>query len=512
MCYSPTLEFSSMFRNRILVRLLIAMLAAMAVVVGTSLSGTVFAARHSMHGMSDETPPNQSAPNRLADGAFGAAAANETLRLYLPGLTRSWPLETIFGIETIDLSGNLDVIANTGTTWIRRNTLPWKDIEPTQGARNWSAAASVEADMIAASSKNLKLILTIHGTPSWAQQFNNFTCSPIRTDKIEAFVAFVRDAVARYSKSPYNVKYWEIWNEPDLGRPTSSSPTLVEQPYGCWGDPSDPYYGGGAYAALLQRVTPQIRDVDPNSKVLLGGLLIGCNPDQPPAGDDCRSGRYLEGILRGGGAPYFDAVSFHAYDFFDVPSNTLGRYINNNWASASNTTGPVLIAKARYIKNLLSRYRVTGKLLMNTEVGLLCYACTVSPSQFQNSKAYYVPQAYSAAIAEGLTANVWYLFEGWFLSELNEPAYTAFKTARAKLGGVSYVSPISNSDVGTSGVSGYKFSRDGKAIWVIWSLDGGTKNVTLSGTPAKITDAVGVTISPSAAFQLTVKPLYLEWP
>lgn len=462
--------------------------------------------------MLDQTQPSQSAPSQPANGAFSAVAANGTLSMYLPILMQSWPIETIFGIETIDLSGKLDVIANTGTTWIRRSTLPWKDIEPTEGARHWSAAASVEADMIAASSRNLKLILTIHGTPSWAQQIANFTCSPIRPDKIDAFVAFVRDAVARYSKPPYNVKYWEIWNEPDAGRPPSPSPTLVELPYGCWGNPNDPYYGGGDYAALLQRVTPEIKAADPNSKVLLGGLLLDCNPDQPPPGDDCRPGKYLEGILRGGGAPYFDAISFHAYDFFDVPSNTLGRYINNKWASSSNTTGPVLIAKARYIKNLLNQYGVTGKLLMNTEVGLLCYNCTVSPSQFQNSKAYYVPQVYSAAIAEGLAANVWYLFEGWFLSELNEPAYTAFKTARAKLGGVSYVGEINAGDVGASGVKGYKFKRNGKAMWVIWSLDGGTKNITLSGTPAKITDAVGVNIPPAATFQLTVKPLYLEWP
>jgi hypothetical protein len=485
-------------RKIISLRLLIAMVAVGAVTCNTAMGGAAFA--------SDEAPPTT---NSLAPASLDSTAA-VTPRAYVPSLTRNWPFSTVFGIETYSLSGSLDAIAATGTTWIRRNGLIWRNVEPTEGARNWSAAADVEADMIAASNRNLKFILIIHGTPNWAAQFNNYMCSPIRSDKINAFAAFVHDAVARYSKPPYNVKYWEIWNEPDLGRPLSGSPTLVEQPYGCWGNPNDPYYGGGEYAAILRAVTPQIKAADPSAKVVLGGLLLDCNPNRPPANSDCAMGRYLEGILRNGGASYFDGISFHAYDFYNTSANVLGKYYSPKWFSASDTTGPVLIAKTRFIKDLLSQYGVTGKFLMNTEVGVLCYKCNTPLSNFGNTKAYYIPQAYSAAIAEGLTTNIWYSFEGWFFSELNEPAYTAFKVARNKLGDVTYTGEVTGGDVGASGVKGYKFSRNGKALWVIWSLDG-NRNITLPSAPAAITDALGASVSSASTLELTVKPLYIEW-
>lgn len=487
-----------MFGNTISLRPLIVMVAVAAVACNTTVSGPAFA--------SDETPPTVNA----AVPAGSDSTSAPTPRAYVPTMVSKWPLSTVFGIETANLSNSADAIANTGATWVRRNGLIWKDVEPTEGARNWSAAADVEADMIQAANRNLKFILIIHGTPNWAAQFNNFMCSPIRPDKIGAFAAFVRDAVARYSKPPYSVKYWEIWNEPDLGRPLSGSPTPVVQPYGCWGNQNDQYYGGGEYANILKAVTPQIKAVDPSAQVVLGGLLMDCNPNQPPSGDDCRRGRYLEGILRGGGAPYFDAISFHAYDFYDN-ANVLGKYYNPKWFSASNTTGPVLIAKARFITDLFGQFGVTDKLLMNTEVGVLCYKCSAPLSNFNSTKAYYIPQAYAAAIAEGLAANIWYSFEGWFFSELNEPAYTAFKVARNKLGGADYKGEVTGADVGASGVKGYKFDVNGRSVWVIWSLDGSNKNITLPSAPSAITDALGAAVSSASTLQLTVKPLYIEW-
>ncbi len=62
------------------------------------------------------------------------------------------------------------------------------------------------------------------------------------------------------------------------------------------------------------------------------------------------------------GGAYFDGVSFHAYDYY---WNTLGQYGNSpNWDSHWNTTGPAMIAKAKYINTLLASYGVTGKFLV----------------------------------------------------------------------------------------------------------------------------------------------------
>lgn len=504
------IEFTTMSKTLHSSRLMLALVVAVAIVSATAMSGIAFAG--------DAPPPESSTttftastPSAARSPAAPVNGSEVTPKSYAPIVTNGWPPLTLFGIETANLAGQATQILGTGTTWIRRNALQWKDVEPTQGARNWSAASAIEADMIAAANANARLILIVHGTPGWAQQINNAFCGPIRSDKIGAFAAFMRDAVARYSRPPFNVKYWEIWNEPDLQQPGASANPIL-QPYGCWGNQNDPYFGGGYYASVLANVTPQIKAVDPAAKVLLGGLLLGCNPNNPPPGDNCLSGKYLEGILRNNGAAYFDGVSFHAYDFFDTGANVPGKFGGGTWGTASNTTGPVLIAKTQFIKNLLNQFGVTDKFLMNTEVGLLCYECAVAPSQFETSKAYYVAQAYSAAIAEGLTANVWYSFEGWYLSGLNDPSNTAFKVARAKLGDVIYAGAITNSDVGSGGVKGYKFTRGAKSVWVVWSLDGGAKNLTLPGTPATVTDALGASVTAAATLPLTVKPLYIEWP
>ena len=56
------------------------------------------------------------------------------------------------------------------------------------------------------------------------------------------FGEFLAAAVNRYSGPPYNVRHFEIWNEPDI------DPDLVpgDSLFGCWGDSDDDLYGGTA--------------------------------------------------------------------------------------------------------------------------------------------------------------------------------------------------------------------------------------------------------------------------
>ena len=122
--------------------------------------------------------------------------------------------------------------------------------------------------------------------------------------------------VARYSVALYNIKYWELWNEPDI----ASSNFPGDNLFGCWGDPNDPYYGGGYYADMLREVYPQIKAADPQGQVLVGGLLLDCDPRLGAGCEKVKNNnqpsKFLEGILRKNGVPFFDGVSFHAYDYY----------------------------------------------------------------------------------------------------------------------------------------------------------------------------------------------------
>lgn len=248
---------------------------------------------------------------------------------------------TVFGIEPNIPFLNLDKVGSATASYIRVNALDWALVEPTPGERRWEAT-SIEAALKQASEMNLKVVLIIRGTPTWAQKTPGSVCGPVKADKLQAYANFVREAVARYSAPPYNVKFWEIGNEPDA--PVNS----VHVVWGCWGDSKDYYYGAAYYTSMLKLVYPQIKAADPQAQVLLGGLLANCDPVRPPSGQNCSSSRFFEGVLRNGGAKFFDGVSFHTYEYYyRVP----GKWGNTNWNSAYNTTGPVIIAKRGSSRN-----------------------------------------------------------------------------------------------------------------------------------------------------------------
>jgi len=425
----------------------------------------------------------------------------------------------------ISAAGGLDHMVQTETDWVRDyDVLSWANVEPAEGTRDWSAVAQLEDDLRTLASKGIKPILNVRDTPAWAQREPGYICGPIKPDKLGAFSNFVRDAVARYSAPPYNVKYWEIWNEPDI--PYTRSGTYAD--WGCWGNPADPtgFYGGGYYATMLQAVYPQIKAADSQAQVLVGGLYLKCDPRVPvplacPNDEDVMLAKFLQGILENGGGPYFDGVAFHAYDYY---GGRLGAFNNPFWRSDSNNLGPGLYAKAMYVKQLLSDYGAPGKFLASTEGAILCddrpqegYYCATDTT-FETTKAYYVVQFYAAAIAQGLRANVWFSVKGWRESGLLTAdlsprlAYTAYQFASNELSTATFAGNLHRTDVGGAvGVTGYKFDRPDRRIWVLWSLDGGSYSITLPGVPLAAWDALGNAVTPAISMTASPNPLYLEW-
>ena len=158
--------------------------------------------------------------------------------------------------------------------------------------------------------------MSIQMTPDWAQKVPPYACGPIRADKFDAFADFVAQVVAHFGpKSPYGVRYWQIGNEPDVA-PGEIGPDSV---FGCWGDPADPYFGGGHYAEMLQVVYPHVKAADPGAVIVMGGLLAECDPQTTQPGNGClnetrwKSGLFFEGVMQAGGGAYFDVASIHSY-------------------------------------------------------------------------------------------------------------------------------------------------------------------------------------------------------
>ena len=337
---------------------------------------------------------------------------------------------------------DIDLVQGLGATWVRRNALQWALVEPTPGERNWDAVAGLEAELQEMASRGMQVTLIVRDTPAWAQKVPGSFCGPVSPQSLDAFAAFLHDAVLRYSALPFSVRYWELGNEPDvdfaLVAPTSQ--------FGCWGDAGDlEYYGGAYYGEMLKVVYPQIKLADPAAQVVVGGLLMDCdplNPPETPPGSgvfaNCTPSRFLEGILESGAGDFFDGVAFHAYDYY---YDTLGKYGNVNWHSGWSSTGPVVAAKVDYVRSLLAAYGHSDKFLMNTETALLCGRDGTEPQcqaeAFALTKAYYLVEAFTVGQSLGLEANIWYSVSGWRGSGLVDasaggdaaplPAYTALQ-------------------------------------------------------------------------------------
>lgn len=313
------------------------------------------------------------------------AAASSPYTLYLPLVSNRFPLETVFGVEMdqITTGGGLDQVVAANTTWVRRNGVLWADVEPTEETRNWGILTALEQELTNASVNGLQVILIVRRTPSWAQKVPGYSCGPIKPEKLGAFGNFMYDLVSRYSRAPYNVRYWEIWNEPDVDPALAYYIGGDSIPFGCWGDSAETYYGGEYYAEMLKAAYPRIKAADPRAQVLVGGLLLDCDPRGSPSicttvGHDDRPPKFLEGILRNNGGAYFDGVGFHNYDYYD---GSLGQYSSWTWNSRWDTTGSATIAKARFIKEVLGTYNISDKFIMNTEAAIVCGGFNDPPGQ-----------------------------------------------------------------------------------------------------------------------------------
>lgn len=435
------------------------------------------------------------------------------------------PIDTpqaIVGMQVHQLSqqAQADLFYMSGAEWSRHDFIRWEDLEPENTSpENYFWERVDEVGMLAAVKDGRQTIVNIVYTPEWAQKYPGVACGPIAEDALDDFAEFMQAVVERYSASPYNIQYWEIGNEPDIDRKLVDGRSM----YGCWGDENDEYYGGGTYAVMLKAIYPAIKTADPDAKVLVGGLVLDCDPVNPPESEpgsgelrDCTAGKFLEGILKSGGGDYLDGVSFHAYDYY---FGEVGSYGNAGWHSASNTTGPVLIAKTNYLRPLLNTYGYPEKELLNTEAAVLCgrdgKEDYCQDDKFINTKAFYVAQANASALAMGLQANLWYSLTGWRGSGLVNPglepndAFRAFQVAATQFNKAQYLGEIGD----FPGVKGYQFERDDRTFWFLWSLDGEEHTVTLPSEPDEILDVYGVSLEGVGdVLEVNIAaPVYIQW-
>lgn len=460
------------------------------------------------YGYLTHSQPTAAKPNKQAEGP--SVISLPLIRHSGSPVIQRNTIENIIGTE-VSLFDDIysSAIGATQTRWMRSNALAflWNEIEAEEGVRNWGVPSvrQIEQQLLQAAKQNYKVIKIVRGTPEWARRDpgQGATCGPIHPDKLPAFAKFIKELVARYSAPPYNIKYWEIGNEPDAPAHDGN------EVFGCWGNPADKYGGGRDYAQMLKVVYPAVKAGSPNAIVVMGGLVLDCSPTFTNL--DCAPSRFLEGILEGGGGGSFDIANIHAYDYWGGSNE----YSNRNWASFSYSTGPSLIAKTNYVRDILSQYGLGNKPIINTEFALLCWQCENSPPGFEQAKAIYLAQANVAALSKGLMANIWYSVPGWInyqtqLIELDgrpNLAYRALKFSAEQLSGVSYV----GEETSNRFVRAYILNRKGAQTWVVWALGVEQNAINLPSMPSAVFDMYGTPLQTARSLRVTEKPIYIHF-
>lgn len=373
---------------------------------------------------------------------------------FVPMTTNIRALPTVFGVEVLDVrpERGLDMLRSLGPAWIRRNGLLWKDVETIEGRGYvWTRpnVVALEREMLEVRERGLELILVVRGSPRWATQPYTADCGPINSEKYGRYASFLGAAIKRYSQPPFNVRYWELGNEPD-------APVGADSVYGCWGIPSDPYYGGRAYGEMLKAVYPAMKAANPSIQVLNGSLLLD-KPNTP-------SSRFMDGVLLAGAANSFDVLGFHSYCMYD-PTDSNGH--DAMFDSCADDW------KISFLRQLIRSYGVPSKPMLRTEAALLC---SVPHTACRQQQADFIPRHFARTMRDQILGSIWFEFESdaFRNSALVEPsdprvarpAFVAMTQASTMFGGARYLGSLSDQP---AGVEGYRFERGREEILVVWS-------------------------------------------
>jgi len=441
----------------------------------------------------------------------------------------------VFGVESAWIDSNLLTKADgVDTTWWRYFAFSWKGIEPNDvspSQYNWGVVN--EHHLRDAAANGFSIVATMKYTPYWAQSISDsqsIQCSPIKEDAatLADFREFVTATVNRYKVAPYNIKYWQFWNEPDVSpNVLVATGQLYNSPFGCWGVDGDPYYGGEKYGRFLAVFAQAVKAADPQAKVTNGGMLLSCNPEENPT--NCIQGSFFEGTLRGlianNGLNYLDYVSFHVYGHWYANLS-----LDEGWGGFLD--GGVMLGKSKFLRKVMADYGVNPiKPLIMTEAGLMCMrpdtaqplpsgkkcSDTLAPPEYEDDQAEYVVWIYVRAIADGIKGVMWYELNympyrhvGLLNSDGSaKPAYLAYQYMVSQLRGSQFAGTLNQY---FPGLRAYEFQKSTGRLWVMWAPDQVDHTITLPAGFQSAYDKFGsrITVAPGATTLKINGPTYLN--
>jgi len=170
---------------------------------------------------------------------------------------------------------SLDVLLGAGMKWFRYD-MEWQAVEKNKGEFNFGEMDSVTSKM---ASSGINILGILEYPPCWAAEApEGYTgyCGNFPPERLEDWENYVYNMVSHFKD---RVRYWEIWNEPNIG--------FLKAP-------------PERYSELLKSAYIAAKKADPNCKI------VGCST----SGIDVA---FIKRIYQCGGKNYFDILSIHPY-------------------------------------------------------------------------------------------------------------------------------------------------------------------------------------------------------
>lgn len=231
--------------------------------------------------------PSQQDAMRQVSAAVSLAAAIDTSSNAV-GITES----ELYFMTPEEVGVALDTMQSMGVTQFRM-FIPWRAVEPTPDAYNW---ADVDKVIDAAEERGMAVLGAVTSTPTWASDVQDSAYGAPR-DPAD-FGSFMGELAGRYGAGEGDpesarISAYEIWNEP--------------QSFVFWSPRPDP----AAYTELLKAGYTAIKEVDPTGTVVGGVVTAGLT-----WGDvNINPVEFVQTMYESGAAGYFDALSYHPYNY-----------------------------------------------------------------------------------------------------------------------------------------------------------------------------------------------------
>jgi hypothetical protein len=247
--------------------------------------------------------------------AFAAAISAQRAEPYFGMQTHYGQWHVRADKDSASVIRELDSLVALGAQIIRDECY-WEYVETTKGVYTFPPQNDFFVEE--ASKRGIEVMMLLdYNNPLYASGTN---AEVVDSANRHAYADYCVAMVEHFA--PMGIKYFEMWNEPNLDIFWQPTP------------------GADEYVEMIKVAYPAIKAAD-SSVVVLGCSTSPLEGDPPP---QIQWDTYITSVFDLGGGDYMDAVSFHVYRFENGPEDYITHFVNTA-ASIAGTEIPFYITE-----------------------------------------------------------------------------------------------------------------------------------------------------------------------